>query len=399
MSYVNSAENLDVAAQFFSKEAFQVFQSSQRLQGTCMEMTGTVGTTQNIPYFDKIEMQPTGFSPTDLPVSDIGTTNVQVVQNAYVVKTVLGVGERTLFAFDFLKALAEAHGLAEARQTDSILIDAIFEDPDIDPETDYYNVPIDTGSTNGMVQEKLTNAVQTLGYNNGVDFMPGDGSLWLPKLNYISYFQDPTVTNWFFSNQRPLQEGKLSSYLGIDHRGMAGPGAGKNFIPFEVDGDNTNFTAPLVHRKSLQRCYNVSPQTQITYVPQQLRWEIVSYIVAGSKVTQTAGIAIINAQTPTPTSLIEREVMKKKLAEQKSAKKLLTAFEREMKASGVKLRGSDKKKYDELVVQMRKTYRTNTTKVKSSIYDTITGKGYDAITTVEKVADNVDPTTFKFPGA
>jgi hypothetical protein len=294
MSYTNDVPNIDVAAQLFSDRFTLKFQSQQRLMNTTKEMYGSMGTTFNVPLFDKVEMGEIGYAPTDLPVSTIDSSNVQVVQNGYVLKTVVGVGQKTLFNFDYINALADSHAKAVGRMVDKLKIDAIFEDPNINPATDYYNVT-DTVGGAGMNQKKLTDARSNLEYNGDVDFAPGMGSLWLPSINFIDYFQDATVTNQFFSNQLPLVMGQLNVYLGISHRKMAGPNAGNNYIPFTVDADTTTFTVPLVHRDAIQIVFNVAPQTQITYVPQQLRWEIVSYISAGCKVIQNPGIAIINA--------------------------------------------------------------------------------------------------------
>lgn len=382
--YTGDVPNINVAAQLFSNTAILKYQSSQRLQNSTKEMYGTIGTTLNVPLFDKIEMQPGGFTPTDLPVSDIGSSNAQVVQNAYVLKTVIGVAQKTLFNFDYIRALAESHGKAMGRMVDAIKIASVFDDPDINPATDYYNVDVGTGGQTGMLQAKLTDARSNLEYN-GVDFEPGMGSLWLPSLNFINYFQDPTVTNQFFSNQLPLVQGQLNVYLGISHRKMAGPGAGNNYIPYTTADGVTTFTIPLVHRDAVQLAFNVAPQTQITYVPQQLRWEIVTLIVAGCKVIQPRGVAIINANNPSTVAETSLDAIRKSRGI--DAKKEADAYEKKIFANKRQPSQKEFAQLKELQARARDTARV--------VLGDVEGDGFNGEVTLSKIASNVDPKTFK----
>lgn len=380
--YTSDVPNINVAAQLFSNMAILRYQAGQKLQNTTKEMYGTIGTTLNVPLFSKLEMQPGGFAPTNLPVSEITSSNVQVVQNAYVLKTVIGVAQKTLFNFDYIRALAESHGKAMGRMIDQIKIAAIFDDPDIDPATDYYNVAKTVGANTGMLQQKLTDARSNLEYG-GVEFDPGMGSIWLPSLNFINYFQDQTVTNQFFSNQLPLVMGQLNQFLGISHRKMAGPGAGNNYIPFTTSGSTTTFTIPLINKDAVQLAFNVSPQTQITYVRQELRWEIVTLIVAGCKVIQNNGIAIINADNPSTSTELQVEYHRVKAAALAEAE--VEAFSEEIFRDKRTPTMAEFTQLKELQAKARKTNRM------PGALSTVKGDGFAGKTMFKKVATNVDP--------
>ena len=78
-------------------------------------------------------MNQTNFAPTDIFVTPVNATNVQVPTNDYHLKTVIGGGEKTLYNSDKIRDHAKLHGLAAARLTDYIKINAIFSDPDSSP--------------------------------------------------------------------------------------------------------------------------------------------------------------------------------------------------------------------------------------------------------------------------
>lgn len=295
MSYPLQIDNANVAAELFEKEFQLKFQSSQKLDGTTQMMMGTMGTAQNVPLFDKIEMASTSFAPNNIAVSHLPSSNVQVVQFVHVLKTTVGYGEKSLFAFDIIKAHAETHAKAVGREIDAVKIAAVYA---ADSSQFATIVPVGIGSATGFTQQKLTSAITAI-EDNGAEVLGETCSTWMPSKLLNSLYQDPTVTNLFFSNGRPLQQNIISQYLGIDFRRMAGPQAGKNFIPStDLGGGVSQWAFPLVHKDSMQVCFNEAPQTNIVWNPYEVRWEAVSYLVMGASVIQPKGIALITANDP-----------------------------------------------------------------------------------------------------
>ena len=66
----------------------------------------------NIPVSDLIEMEEQSFAPTDIPVIPVNPTNVMVVPYNYALKTVIGGGEKTLFAYNKIVDHAKLHAKA-----------------------------------------------------------------------------------------------------------------------------------------------------------------------------------------------------------------------------------------------------------------------------------------------
>lgn len=296
MSYNLQIDNANVAAELFEKEFQLAFQSSQKLAGTTQEMMGTMGTVQNVPIFDKIEMfKRDSFAPNNIAPSHQASRNVQVIQAQHLLKTVIGAGEKTLFAFDMIREHAQSHAKAVARAIDKVKIDAVYS---ADPSEFAITVPVTVGSSTGFTQQKLTQAITAL-EDQGADVLQENCSTWMPAILIRSLFQDQTVTNLFYSNGRPLQDNIISSYLGIDFRRMSGSAAGVNFIPSkDIGGGVSQWQFPLVHKDALQICFNIAPQTNIVWNPYELRWEAISQMVAGASVIQPLGIALIIANDP-----------------------------------------------------------------------------------------------------
>ena len=118
--------DLTTASQLFDTEVTIRYQNNQYLADTIEERHGTTGEATNVPVSDLIEMQNQTYAPVDIPVTPVDPTNVMIVPYNYALKTVIGGGEKTLFAYDKIVDHAKLHALAAARMVDYIKINALY---------------------------------------------------------------------------------------------------------------------------------------------------------------------------------------------------------------------------------------------------------------------------------
>lgn len=284
--------DLATASQLFDTEVTLRFQNAQFLANTIEERHGTTGEATNIPVSDLIEMQAQSFAPTDIPVTPVNPTNVMVIPYNYALKTVIGGGEKTLFAYDKIVDHAKMHAKAAGRMVDYIKINALFSYSGLGS----IEVILETvGATTGLNAAKLTAA---LGYleGQGVDVMDHGTSLWMPAAVKQSLLDDERVVNLFYNDNRPLVDYRMNSYLGIDIRTLGSNGI--NTIPFTTDAGTDTYLVPLVADDAMVQIFNRDVQTSITWVPQNDRWELLTVLTSGAQVVQPNGIVLIEANNP-----------------------------------------------------------------------------------------------------
>lgn len=284
--------DLATASQLFDTEVTLRFQNAQFLANTIEERHGTTGEATNIPVSDLIEMQAQSFAPTDIPVTPVNPTNVMVIPYNYALKTVIGGGEKTLFAYDKIVDHAKMHAKAAGRMVDYIKINALFSYSGLGS----IEVIQDTvGATTGLNAAKLTAA---LGYleGQGVDVMDHATTLWMPAAVKQSLLDDERVVNLFYNDNRPLVDYRMSSYLGIDIRTLGS--AGINTIPYTSGGGTDTYLVPLIAKDAMVQIFNRDVQTSITWVPQNDRWELLTVLTSGAQVVQPNGIVLIEADNP-----------------------------------------------------------------------------------------------------
>jgi len=284
--------NLATASQLFDTEVTIRYQNKQYLADTIEERHGTTGEATNVPVSDIIEMQNQTFAPTDIPVTPVDATNVMVVPYNYALKTVIGGGEKTLFAYDKIVDHAKLHALAAARMVDYIKINALFTSAGFGT---IYTVDADVGVNTGMNEGKMAQALSYL-ENQGVDVMDHACSMWLPAITKQSMLADDRVVNLFYNDKRPLVDNHLSSYLGVDIRTLGANGI--NTIPFTTDGTDDTYLVPMIQEDSMVQIFNRDVTTSITWVPQNDRWELLTVLTSGANVIQYNGIALIETVNP-----------------------------------------------------------------------------------------------------
>lgn len=284
--------NLDTASQLFDTEVTLKFQNHQFLQNTIEERHGTTGDATNVPVSDIIEMQSQTFAPVDIPVTPVNPTNVMVVPYNYALKTVIGGGEKTLFAYDKIVDHSKLHAKAAGRMVDYIKINALFNYSGFGS---IYTVPKTVGVNTGMNEGKLADALSYL-EDQGVDVMDYACSLWLAAITKKSMLNDDKVVNLFYNDKRPLVDNKLVDYLGVDIRTLGSNGI--NTIPYTTAMSIDTYLVPVVNKESMVQIFNRDVQTSITWVPQNDRWELLTVMTSGAEVIQSNGIALLTVDNP-----------------------------------------------------------------------------------------------------
>lgn len=285
--------NLATAMQLFDTEVTLKYQNHMRLEDTIDERHGTTGTTLNVPVSDLIEMQEGNFAPTDIPVTPVNETNVQVQTNDYHLKTVIGGGEKTLYNFDKIVDHAKLHALAGARLDDFIKINAIYSNSGVGS---IYTVPVTVGVNTGINEGKMADALSYL-ESQGVDVMDYSVSMWAPALLKKSMYNDDKIVNFFFVDHKPLTDNRIQTYLDVDCRFLGSNGI--NQIPFSAIGGGVNqYLVPMVHKDAIVQSYNRDITTSITWLQNQDRWELLTILTSGAEVIQLNGIAFMTANNP-----------------------------------------------------------------------------------------------------
>lgn len=284
--------DLATASQLFDTEVTIKYQNSQYLANTIEERHGTTGEATNIPVSDIIEMESQTFAPADIPVTPVNPTNVMVVPYNYALKTVIGGGEKTLFAYDKIVDHAKLHAKAAARMVDYIKINALFSYSGIGS---IYTVDKAVGVNTGMNEGKLADGLSYL-EDQGVDVMDNSCSLWLPAITKKSMLNDDKVVSIFYNDKRPLVDNRLQSYLDVDIRTLGSNGI--NTIPYTTAMSIDTYLTPLVHKDAMVQIFNRDVTTSITWVQQNDRWELLTVLTSGCNVVQANGIALIEVENP-----------------------------------------------------------------------------------------------------
>jgi hypothetical protein len=284
--------NLNTASQLFDTEVTIKFQNHQFLMNTIEERHGTTGDATNVPVSDIIEMQQQTYAPVDIPVTPVNPTNVMVVPFNYALKTVIGGGEKTLFAYDKIVDHAKLHAKAAGRMCDYIKINSLFTYSGF---SSFFTVPATVGVNTGMNEGKLAQALSYL-EDQGVDVMNHACSLWLAAITKQSMLNDDRVVNIFYNDRRPLVDNQLVSYLGVDIRTLGSNGI--NTIPFTTSLGVNTYLTPVVNKEAMVQIFNRDVSTSITWVPQNDRWELLTVMTSGAQVIQGNGIALITVKNP-----------------------------------------------------------------------------------------------------
>lgn len=289
---MTSQINLSTASELFDTEVTIKFQNHQFLAGTIEERHGTTGDATNVPVSDIIEMEQQTFAPTDIPVTPVNPTNVMIVPYNYALKTVIGGGEKTLFAYDKIVDHSKLHAKAAGRMCDYIKINSLFTYSGFGS---LFTVPKTVGVNTGINEGKMSQALSYL-EDQGVDVMNHACSMWLPAIAKQSLLNDERVVSLFYNDRRPLVDNQLVSYLGVDIRTLGSNGI--NTIPYTSAGGTDTYLTPLVNKEAMVQIFNRDVMTSITWVPQNDRWELLTVMTSGAQVIQGNGIALITVDNP-----------------------------------------------------------------------------------------------------
>lgn len=284
--------NLNTASELFDTEVTIKYQNNQFLMNTIEERHGTTGDATNVPVSDIIEMEQQTYAPVDIPVTPVNPTNVMIVPYNYALKTVIGGGEKTLFAYDKIVDHAKLHAKAAGRMCDYIKINSLYTYPGF---ANIFTVPVTVGVNTGINEGKMAESLSYL-EDQGVDVMNHACSMWLPAITKQSLLDDERVVNLFYNDRRPLVDFQMVSYLGVDIRTLGSNGI--NTIPFTVANAIDTYLVPIVNKESMVQIFNRDVSTSITWVPQNDRWELLTVMTSGSQVIQANGISLMTVNNP-----------------------------------------------------------------------------------------------------
>lgn len=285
--------NEATAMQLFDTEVTLKYQNHMRLENTIDERHGTTGTTLNVPVSDLIEMTEGNFAPTDIPVTPVNETNIQVVTNDFHVKTVIGGGEYTLFNYDKIVDHAKLHALAAARMVDFIKINSIYTNAGFGTIN---TILVNVGKNTGINEGKMAAGISYL-ESQGVDVMDYSVSMWAPALAKPSMYDDDKIVNFFYNDVKPLTDNRIQTYLDVDCRFLGSNGI--NQIPYTSIGGGVNqYLVPMVHKDAIVQSFNRDVATSITWLPNQDRWELLTYLTSGAAIIQLNGVTLLTANVP-----------------------------------------------------------------------------------------------------
>ena len=283
--------NLATAMQLFDAFVTLKYQNNKKLDGTIDERHGTTGTTLNVPVSDLIEMSAGNFAPTDIPVTPVNETNVQVPTNDYRVKTVIGGGEKTLYSYDKIVDHAKLHALAGARTVDYIKVNSIYGDANFSSiVTILSTVGVNTGINEGKMAAGLAYLEA-----QGVDVQNYQVSMWASALNKPGMYADDRIVNFFYNDTKPLTNNRIQTYLDVDCRFLGENGINK--IP-STGSPTATYLVPMVHKDAIVQTFNRDLTTSITWIPNQDRWELLTILTSGAKIIQYNGIVLLTALNP-----------------------------------------------------------------------------------------------------
>jgi|SRR6185312_5532155 len=290
--------NFETASQLFDTEVTFRYQNYERFKGTVTERHGTTGDATNVPVSDIIEMSQGNFSPANIPVTPVNETNNQIVPIDFRVKTSIGGGEKTLYAYDKLVDHAKIHAAAAGRNLDYVRLQAIFNSTTLSQLTPFA-IPATVGVNTGMNSAKLAAALSQM-ENNSVNVDDYKVACWLPAITKQAMLADQQVTNIFYNDYKPLTSNKITAYLGTDVRFVGS--VGNNKIPIQ-SGSGTSMSpylyyGAIVQEDAIVQIFNREVQTSITWVPQEDRWELLTVVTTGAKLIQNNGVVLVGIQAP-----------------------------------------------------------------------------------------------------
>lgn len=298
MSIVDPVD-IKSASQTFSQMVVPLYENMQRLQGVIWEDHGLTGPS-NYPIEQTIGSMSTGnFGGGDIPVQGAPVGNITLQPIVYHLKTVVPTLRQSQLAYNDLRRQARYHARAAARQIDRIKLNSVFTYAagQGTQTTETFNEVPEDSTPSGITVKKLTDALDILGDADADEQL----SIAYPKILKGSLMQDPKFSSWDYNVERPLMNGRLSSYLDMVFLGLGNRGA--NALPFDVISSGVRgYKLPVFDHESTVFGVWENIYTTITPVENQRRVEIVTTLVANSKVLKTDGIVLINAQVAGSTT-------------------------------------------------------------------------------------------------
>ena len=276
--------------ELFDKQTVDRYQGVRTLRDVGMERPCDRSGLIDIPIINPLTTFNNNFSSAPLSSTPLTIDSVIVKQEEYATQTNVNKNYEDLFSFDFTESLVSTSSMAIGRRDDMVKLQAIESG---DYSTDNNNLIDLTGSANENISiANLTDAKQLLKSNavfnmNNCAIIGNAGTL-------ASLYHDPSFTNWFYTDERPLQYNdgiKRSTLLGCHFCELSGET--ENSIPVESNGNTAIY---VVSVNSLATAYNKRPFTIVDFVRYQQMNYVTSKIVMGSQIIQDKGIIKIKCK-------------------------------------------------------------------------------------------------------
>lgn len=282
--------NFETAATMFETQVHAKLQNTRRFAGAVYESHGNRGESKAIPIGEIAEMNEVGFGSGNMPVQKLGATQVVVTPGNFAMKTVIGGGEQTLFAYDKIAYHARQHGKAAGRFLDYLVLEAIYEDGT--GTARFQTIDKTVGINTGLNVDKLSLATDTL-EDEGVDSMI---NALVPAKCRSALKKDPQFSSWDYNMERPLMKNNLKGYLDIAFYSVGNKG--KNAIPFVLNGTTREYEVPVFGYDCIELVFNRNVQTRMWYNPGEDRTELLTVATARGKVLQNDGVIIMACDAP-----------------------------------------------------------------------------------------------------
>lgn len=280
----------ETAKTTYMTEVTSAYENMRRLYNICDETHNNTGDTFAIPVGESIEMSESGFGAGNIPISTLGATQIIVKPGNFSAKTIIGGGERTLFAYDKIAYHAEEHGKAAGRWYDKLILDAIYNDGA--GIARFAQIAKTVGFNTGLNVDKISTAIDTM-EDQGVT---ADKNAIIPVISKTSLKKDPLFTSWDYNVERPLMNNRVQRFLDVNFFSIGNKGA--NAIPFNDNAGTREYLVPVVARDAMRVVFNREIKSTMTFVENQDRYELLTVATARAVVVKNDGIILMACDAP-----------------------------------------------------------------------------------------------------
>ena len=245
------------------------------LRDTVRVRRDVIGATVSFRKVNQIQAVPTGYLQT-VVIQDPGYTQTQAIMQKYTAPTAVDSVQELTVNFDAKMENAMLVANALGRRSDQIIINSLALSP---------GQTIVDGGTN-MTYSKYTQAIQFFD-NNAVPLPERFAAM--SASNFQSLLQADQFVSTFYTQNRVLDKGFVSDYLGVNM--IIIPAMQEGGLPFATTNVRETF---FWHKQSTGMGIGHDFRTEINYLPRETSWLINCIFSAGAITIDNLGIIQIN---------------------------------------------------------------------------------------------------------